>query len=160
VFTRALHWSLSWASSIQCLPSHPVSLRSTLLLFTTYVLVFLVVSFLLAFPPVSYMHSSSSPLVLHALPISSSFTWSFYLCLARSVSVYYLRIKENQADSSGRAKVHNAGTLGSWVRIPLRTWMCVCLCRFLCLFCPVASEGWYALHGVLPNIYMSHSFGS
>jgi hypothetical protein len=39
--------------------------------------VFLVVSFLLAFPPISYMHSPSPPFVLHALPISSSFTWSF-----------------------------------------------------------------------------------
>jgi hypothetical protein len=26
VFTRALHWSLSWARSIQSIPSHPVSL--------------------------------------------------------------------------------------------------------------------------------------
>jgi hypothetical protein len=33
-----------------------------------------VVSFLLAFPPVSFMHSSSPPFVLHALPISSSLT--------------------------------------------------------------------------------------
>jgi hypothetical protein len=28
VFTRALHWSLSWANSIQSTPSHPISLRS------------------------------------------------------------------------------------------------------------------------------------
>jgi hypothetical protein len=35
-------------------------------------LVFLVVSFLLAFPPISYMHSSSPPFVLHALPITSA----------------------------------------------------------------------------------------
>jgi hypothetical protein len=27
VFTRALHWSLSWARSIQSIPSHPISLR-------------------------------------------------------------------------------------------------------------------------------------
>jgi hypothetical protein len=40
-------------------------------------LVFPVVSFLLNFPPISYMHSSSPPFVLHALPISSSLTWSF-----------------------------------------------------------------------------------
>jgi hypothetical protein len=33
--------------------------------------VFLVVSFLLAFPPKSYMHSSSPLCVLHALPIWS-----------------------------------------------------------------------------------------
>jgi hypothetical protein len=35
VFTRALHWSLSWAKSIQSIPFHPISLRSIL----TYVLV-------------------------------------------------------------------------------------------------------------------------
>jgi hypothetical protein len=28
VFTTALHWSLSWARSIQSIPSHPISLRS------------------------------------------------------------------------------------------------------------------------------------
>jgi hypothetical protein len=39
--------------------------------------VFLVVSFLLAFPQISYMHSSSLSFLLHALPISSSLTWSF-----------------------------------------------------------------------------------
>jgi hypothetical protein len=37
-------------------------------------LVFLVVSFLLVFPPISYMRSSSTPFALHALPISSSLT--------------------------------------------------------------------------------------
>jgi hypothetical protein len=31
-------------------------------------LVFLVVSFLLAFPPISYIHSSAPPFMLHALP--------------------------------------------------------------------------------------------
>jgi hypothetical protein len=34
VFTRALHWSLSWASSIQSLPSHSIPLRSILILST------------------------------------------------------------------------------------------------------------------------------
>jgi hypothetical protein len=53
---RALHWSLSWASSIQSIPSHPISLRSILIL--SCVLVFLLVSFLLAFPSISYTHSS------------------------------------------------------------------------------------------------------
>jgi hypothetical protein len=32
VFIRALHWSLSWARSIQPTPSHPFYLRSTLIL--------------------------------------------------------------------------------------------------------------------------------
>jgi hypothetical protein len=83
VFTRALHWSLFWARSIQSIPSHPVSLRS--ICSPTYVLVFPMVSYLLAFPPVSYMHSFSPPFALHALPISSS-TWSFKLYLEKSTS--------------------------------------------------------------------------
>jgi hypothetical protein len=32
VFTRALDWSLPWATSIQSTPSHPISLRSILIL--------------------------------------------------------------------------------------------------------------------------------
>jgi hypothetical protein len=32
VFTRAFHWSLSWARSIQSIPLHPISLRSILIL--------------------------------------------------------------------------------------------------------------------------------
>jgi hypothetical protein len=32
VFTRALHWSLSWARWIHSIPSHPISLRSILIL--------------------------------------------------------------------------------------------------------------------------------
>jgi hypothetical protein len=32
MFTRALHWSLSWTRSIQSIPSHPMSLRSILIL--------------------------------------------------------------------------------------------------------------------------------
>jgi hypothetical protein len=35
---------------------------------------------------VSYMHSSSLPLVLHGLLISSSLTWSFWLYLEKSTS--------------------------------------------------------------------------
>jgi hypothetical protein len=34
VFTRALHWSLSWARAIQSTPSHPISLWSILILST------------------------------------------------------------------------------------------------------------------------------
>jgi hypothetical protein len=32
VFTRALHWSISWARSIQSIPRYPISLRSILIL--------------------------------------------------------------------------------------------------------------------------------
>jgi hypothetical protein len=34
VFTRTLHWSLFWARSIQSIPSHPISLKSILILST------------------------------------------------------------------------------------------------------------------------------
>jgi hypothetical protein len=34
VFTRTLHWSLSWATSIQSILTHRISLRSSLILFT------------------------------------------------------------------------------------------------------------------------------
>jgi hypothetical protein len=76
VFTRSLHRSLSWAISIQSTPSHPISQRSILILSPTYVLVFPVNSFLLAFALISYKHSSCPPFVLHAPPISSFLTWS------------------------------------------------------------------------------------
>jgi hypothetical protein len=32
LFTRALHWSISWARSIQSISSHLISLRSILIL--------------------------------------------------------------------------------------------------------------------------------
>jgi hypothetical protein len=66
VFTRALHWSLSRAISIQPIPSHPISLRFISILSTHLRLVFLVVSFLLAFPPISSSsHSCYVPCPSH-----------------------------------------------------------------------------------------------
>jgi hypothetical protein len=58
VFTRALHWSLPWSRSIRSIPPHPIYLRSILVL-SSHVYIFLVVSFLMAFPLKSTMHSSS-----------------------------------------------------------------------------------------------------
>jgi hypothetical protein len=77
VLTRALHWSLYWATSIQSIPSHLISLRPILILSTHLRLGLPSGSFRLAFPPISYMQSSSPPFVLHVLPISCSLTWSF-----------------------------------------------------------------------------------
>jgi hypothetical protein len=56
--TRALHWSLSWAKSIQSPPSHPV-LRSILILSAHLRIGLPGGPFLLAFPSVSFKHSSS-----------------------------------------------------------------------------------------------------
>jgi hypothetical protein len=59
-------------------PHHPIIslLRSIYYYPPTYVLVFLMVSFLLTFSPTSYVHSFSSLFVLRAPPISSFLTWS------------------------------------------------------------------------------------
>jgi hypothetical protein len=74
VFTRALHWSLSWASSIQSIPPHHISPRSNLILSTHLRLGLPSGLFPCGFPTKSYMHSFYPALMLHALPISFSFT--------------------------------------------------------------------------------------
>jgi hypothetical protein len=81
VFTRALNWCLSWARSIQSIPPRHICLRSILILFS-YILGGLPSGlFPSGFPPESYMHSSSPPCVLHALPSHppwldhSNYTW-------------------------------------------------------------------------------------
>jgi hypothetical protein len=66
VSKRAFHWSLFWAKSIQSIQSHPFSLRSILILSTHLRLGLPSGLFLFGFPTniLSYMHSSSPPLVL------------------------------------------------------------------------------------------------
>jgi hypothetical protein len=58
MFTRSLHWSLSWARSIQSIPPHHI-LRSMLILSSHLRLGLPSSSFLLAFPPKFHMHSAS-----------------------------------------------------------------------------------------------------
>jgi hypothetical protein len=77
---RVLNLVLSWARSIQSIPPHPIQDPST------YVLEFLVVSSLTVFPPITYTHSSSHPLVLYSMPISFSLTRSSLLYSAKSTS--------------------------------------------------------------------------
>jgi hypothetical protein len=74
------------ARSIQSIPSHLNSLISVLILSSQLRLGFIRASFLLAFLPKSYMHSSSLSFVLYVLPIASSLPWSFWLYLAKSTS--------------------------------------------------------------------------
>jgi hypothetical protein len=81
---RALHWSLPWARSIQSIPSHPVSLRSSLIQSTYLRLGLPSGLFPSGFPTnISYAFLFS-PFMLHTLPVSSSLTSSS--CLARSTS--------------------------------------------------------------------------
>jgi hypothetical protein len=74
MFTRALQWSLSLARSIQSIPSHHISLRSIVILST-------------------HVHLGL-PFMLHALPISSSLTWSFYNYIWWRVQVMKLLIMQ------------------------------------------------------------------
>jgi hypothetical protein len=53
---------ISWARSIQSIPSHHISRRSILILFTHLRLSLPSGRFLLAFPPISYMHSAAPPI--------------------------------------------------------------------------------------------------
>jgi hypothetical protein len=67
---------------------------------SSQVLVFLVVSFPLAFPPIIYTHSSSSPFVLHDQPISSSSTSLFWLHLAKSTNQLLCNLLHSLVTSS------------------------------------------------------------
>jgi hypothetical protein len=62
VFTRALHWSLSWASSIQSIAYHPTYLRSILILSTHLSLGLPSSLFPSGSPTLSYKHSFFSPI--------------------------------------------------------------------------------------------------
>jgi hypothetical protein len=59
VFRKAVHWSLSWATSIQSVPLHTISLRSILILSTHLRLGLPIGLFPSGFPAKSYMHSAS-----------------------------------------------------------------------------------------------------
>jgi hypothetical protein len=75
----ACHLSSSWASQIQSTSSHPIALRSMLMLFTHLCLGLQSGLFPLHFPAKPYMHFSSSTHMPLDLSISSSFLWSSFL---------------------------------------------------------------------------------
>jgi len=76
MFTRACHWSLSWARWIQSTPFHLIFLNHSLTLFSHLRLGLSSGLFPSGFPTQIFMHFSFHPCVLHSPPIPSSFTWS------------------------------------------------------------------------------------
>jgi hypothetical protein len=71
VFTTARHWSLSWARCTQSTPSHPISLRSILILSSHLRPGLPCSSSLQVFQPKYFMHFSSLPCVLHLLDLTT-----------------------------------------------------------------------------------------
>jgi hypothetical protein len=94
VVTRGLHWSLSRARSIQSIPPHPISLRFILLLSTHLVLGLPSGSFLLAFPPIFYMHSSSPPVMYVKGEGPCTVTYSCLLCFPFYSSPHQMDLME------------------------------------------------------------------
>jgi hypothetical protein len=84
LFTRALHWSLSWAKWIYSILLYSINLRSILILISRLRLGFYSCLFPSDFPT-NILHAFFfSSYVLRAPPILSSLTSSFWLYLAKS----------------------------------------------------------------------------
>jgi hypothetical protein len=88
VFTGALHWSSSWARSIQSRSHHLTYLTSILISSSHQLLNLPRGPTSNGFSIKTCMHFSLSPCVLHSLPIFYLFTWSFYFCLTKSSSLW------------------------------------------------------------------------
>jgi hypothetical protein len=89
---KGRHRTLSWARRIKSIPRHPISLSFVLSLSSHLHLGLLAVCVLPAFPP-KFCAQSSSSCVLHALHISTSLTWSFWV-IWRSTQVMKLLINQ------------------------------------------------------------------
>jgi hypothetical protein len=144
VFKRALHCFLSWARSVQSILIQPISLRSILIISSHLCLALSSSSFLVAFPPKLCMHSFPPPPCV--------------LCPSH-LSLLYLGIQIIFGEKY-ELMSRSAEALGSWVRVPLETWMYAFLLGW-CLPVQVAggqSLGWSPVQGVLPTAYKINSF--
>jgi hypothetical protein len=79
VFTKVRHWSLYWARRIHSIPLHYVSVWS-ILIHSSHLVAFFF------WPSNQNSVGSPIPCVLHPLPLCSSLTWSFWLCMEKSAS--------------------------------------------------------------------------
>jgi hypothetical protein len=86
VLTEDLHWPLSSDRSTQSTPSHPISLRSILIL-TTHLWLGLPSGLFPSGFPTDILHALLfAPFVQHALPFTSFLTRSLWLYVERSTS--------------------------------------------------------------------------
>jgi hypothetical protein len=85
LFTRAIFWSLFWERSIKCIPPHPISLRSILILSSHLRLGLPSGLYPSCFPTNVLYAFLFASFMLNALPISS-LTSSFSLYSAKSTS--------------------------------------------------------------------------
>jgi hypothetical protein len=90
----------------------------------TYVLVFLVGSSLLAFPPISYMHYSSPPFVLHAQPISSSLTWSGRMIHEWKIACLHASRRYSPGWALGSSTTSLHLVLAFWTKLFFTGWGC------------------------------------
>jgi hypothetical protein len=74
--------NVSWNQKVHCVHKSPLLVP----ILCQMKPVHNITSFLLAFPPKSYLHSSFPPFMLHTLLTSPFLTWLFWLCLAKRTS--------------------------------------------------------------------------
>jgi hypothetical protein len=124
VLIRVLYWSLTWARSNQSIPSHPISLRSILILSTQLCLGLHSVSFWLShqypiwIPPLS--HSCYMPCPPH-LP------WLDHSMLGGSLvtttwHILRLRIEETPSRFGGRLRIYWISSRGQPTRAGPPAW--------------------------------------
>jgi hypothetical protein len=81
--------------------------------------------------------------------------WAYVSYIYCFIHPYYALCRSQWPRGLRHEMTSPAWTLGSWVRIPLETWMFVCVYSVFVLSCVGSSlaTGWSLVQGVLPTVY-------